>query len=66
MSIVSWVMENFGALIGILTALVAAASAIAAVTPTPRDDEIVGKLYKIIDALALNVGKAKDKPANRQ
>jgi len=44
-----------------LTAIVAAASAIAALTPTPTDDSFVAKAYKIVDWLALNVGKAKDK-----
>lgn len=37
----------------------AVASAIAAITPTPKDDVIIGKIYKIVDLLALNIGKAK-------
>lgn len=41
-------------------AVIAIASAIAALTPTPRDDEFVGRVYKIIDALALNFGHAKE------
>tara|TARA_R110002020_G_scaffold22733_1_gene76430 strand:- start:1526 stop:1702 length:177 start_codon:yes stop_codon:yes gene_type:complete len=57
----SWILENKEALISILTGVVALASAIAALTPTPKDDTIVGKIYKVIDLLALNVGKAKDK-----
>ena len=57
----SWILENKEALIGILTGIVAVASAIAALTPTPKDDTIVGKIYKVIDFLALNVGKATDK-----
>jgi hypothetical protein len=43
------------------TAAIAIASIIASITPTPRDDAIIGKLYKIIDLFALNIGKAKDK-----
>ena len=43
------------------TAIVTAASAIAAVTPTPKDDGYVKKAYAILDWLALNVFKAKDK-----
>lgn len=43
-------------------AVVAAASAIAAVTPTPEDDRWVGKAYRMIDMLALNIGFAKDRP----
>lgn len=49
----------------LLTTLIAAASAIAAVTPTPRDDNLVGKLYRLVDFLALNVGRAKDVAPNR-
>ena len=44
----------------IVTALIALASAISAVTETPKDDELVAKAYKILDMIALNVGKAKD------
>ena len=43
------------------TAAVTACSAIAAVTPTPKDDLAVAWAYKIIDMIALNFGKAKDK-----
>jgi|TARA_R100001086_G_scaffold92018_1_gene45600 hypothetical protein len=43
------------------TAAVTACSAIAAVTPTPKDDQAVAWAYKVIDMIALNFGKAKDK-----
>tara|TARA_Y100000114_G_C11660990_1_gene279023 strand:+ start:357 stop:521 length:165 start_codon:yes stop_codon:yes gene_type:complete len=48
-------------IVGIVTAIVTIASLIAASTPTPKDDVWIGKLYKLIDLLALNIGKAKDK-----
>ena len=41
--------------------LVMGASFIAALTPTPIDDGWVKKIYKVVDWVALNVGKAKDK-----
>tara|TARA_B100001564_G_scaffold297778_1_gene263653 strand:+ start:780 stop:956 length:177 start_codon:yes stop_codon:yes gene_type:complete len=41
--------------------LVAGASLIAALTPTPVDDGLVKKAYSVLDWFALNVGKAKDK-----
>ena len=44
-----------------VTAIVTCSSIIAAVTKTPKDDVWIGKLYKFIDVLALNVMKAKDK-----
>ena len=59
--VINWILSNKGELVGILTGVVAVASAIAALTPTPKDDTIVGKVYKVVDWLALNVGKAKDK-----
>ena len=46
-------------------AVIALSSAIAALTPTPRDDEFWGKLYAIVEVLALNIGRAKDAPPNR-
>lgn len=45
----------------ILAATVALASAIAAITPTPKAGTVLAKVYGIIDLLALNIGKAKDK-----
>lgn len=47
-------------LIGYITMIVTVASIIAASTPTPKDDVWIGKLYKFIDLLALNIGKAKE------
>lgn len=44
-----------------VTAIISIASIVAAITPTPKDDVWVGKLYKVIDWCALNIGKAKDK-----
>jgi hypothetical protein len=58
---ITWILTHQLELIHAVTAVVAAASAIAALTPTPKDNNWVGKLYKIVDWLALNVGKAKDK-----
>ena len=44
-----------------VTTIVTVASIIAATTPTPKGDAWIGKLYKFIDLLALNILKAKDK-----
>lgn len=59
--IINWIVTHVSDLIAILTGVVTVASAIAALTPTPKDDTIVGKAYKVVDWLALNVGKAKEK-----
>jgi hypothetical protein len=56
-----FIKENWEGIVAILTSTIAIASAVAAMTPTPKDDGIVKKVYKIVDLLALNFGKAKDK-----
>ena len=44
-----------------LTTLSVVASAICAATPTPNDDAFMAKyVYPVIEALALNGGKAKE------
>ena len=43
-----------------ITIIITVSSMIAAMTPTPKDDIWIGKLYKVIDLLALNIGKAKN------
>ncbi len=58
---IEYFSENKEAILQVVTAVIAAASAIAALTPTPKDDGLLKKLASIIDLLALNVGKAKDK-----
>ncbi len=45
----------------VVTAIIALASAIAAATPTPKEGSIVAKAYKVVDFLAMNIGKAKQK-----
>ena len=49
MSMVTWV-----------TLIVTVSSLIAATTSTPKDDVWIGKIYKLIDLLAVNIGKAKE------
>jgi|TARA_X000001388_G_scaffold76651_2_gene74594 hypothetical protein len=48
-------------LISLAPWIISGASLICALTPTPKDDQILGKIYKMIDWCAINVGKAKDK-----
>lgn len=43
------------------TMLISAAAAIAALTPTPRDDGWVDKLRRFINAIGLNTGHAENK-----
>ena len=45
----------------ICNAIVTIASLIAALTPTPADDNFFKKVYSILDLFALNIGNAKEK-----
>jgi predicted membrane channel-forming protein YqfA (hemolysin III family) len=58
---IQYFSENRDGVIAVITSVVAVASAICALTPTPKDDSLVRKLYILVEWLALNVGKAKDK-----
>jgi hypothetical protein len=58
---INYLTENREGILQAVTAVIAAASAIAALTPTPRDDGLLRRLASLIDVLALNVFRAKDK-----
>jgi hypothetical protein len=64
-SYIIFLIENVDLLFEIAFAVISTASLVAAVTPTPRDDIIIGKLYRVVETLALNVGHAKETPPNR-
>ena len=51
-------------LISVVTGIVCAASIICSLTPTPKDDALIGRLYKIVEIAALNIGKAKEPGAD--
>ena len=61
METLKWISANIETVIAIVTAVVTLASLVASVTPTPKDNAVIAKLYKVIDLLALNIGHAKEK-----
>ena len=52
-------MTYFDDILVAITSVVAAASAVCALTPNKKDDTVVAKIRGFLDILALNVGKAK-------
>ena len=54
-------MEKLSVYLEVALAIHAAASVICALTPTKKDDDFLGKLYKVLEFLALNIGRAKDR-----
>ena len=57
----NWLIENWAGILTAITSVIAAASAIAALTPTPKDDGAVAKIKGLVNLLALNFGFAKNK-----
>lgn len=53
--------DNWAEITGVLAALHILALAIVNATPTPKDDELYGKLYKIIEIIAGIITKAAKK-----
>lgn len=54
-------MAHLNQYLEVALAIHAACSAICALTPTPKDDEIVRKLYRLIEIGALVIGRAKER-----
>ena len=53
MNAITWITENSTELIAIVGGIVTVASLIVKLTPTPKDDAILAKVYAILKALAL-------------
>lgn len=53
------ILQLISDLAAIAPMVVTVCSIIAAVTPTPQDDAWMAKLYRFIDIMAINIGKAK-------
>jgi hypothetical protein len=56
-----YLLNNWAEVAGIAGALHILALAVVNLTPTPRDDEIYGKVYKVIEMLAGIVSKTAKK-----
>ena len=54
-------LDTIMKIIGVVPWVISICSMIAALTPTPLDDNLIGKAYKIIDWFAINIGRAKEK-----
>ena len=57
----NWILNNSDDIFNIVTAIIAAASVIAAVTPTPKDDSILSTVKAVVNVLAIHVKNAKPK-----
>jgi len=58
---IHYLSENWAEIAGVLAAVHVLALAIVNATPTPRDDELYGKLYKVVEVLAGIISKTAKK-----
>ena len=56
-----WITSNYDVIIDISAKVIALAAAIAAVTPTKSDNDLLNKLLGFVNLLGLYVLKAKNK-----
>lgn len=55
-----WITSNYDSIIDIVTKVVAACAAIAAITPSKFDNDLLSKISGFINLLGLNVGRARN------
>lgn len=55
-----YVMENWESISAAVLAVIGAAAAVAALTPTPKDDSFLAVLRKFVDIVGMNFGNAKN------
>jgi hypothetical protein len=54
---IEYVQENWVELFAAVGVFLTFATAVAKLTPTPKDDKIVAKVRKVFDFFAVNLGK---------
>ncbi len=55
----NFIMNSWNDIVIAVTSIVSGSSALAALTPTQKDDNILAKIKKVLNFFALNVGNAK-------
>lgn len=55
---INYIVTHADDLLAVATTVVATASAVAALTPSPKDDGVIMLLRRVLDVLALNIGNA--------
>lgn len=58
-----FIVNNWETIVSAITSVIAAAAAVAAVTPSKTDDAVVQKVLDVVNVIGLNVGKAKNADA---
>ena len=54
-------IEKLPEILQIVFMVIGVAASIAAITPTPKDDDFIRKIRKALDVFGMNVGNAKNR-----
>lgn len=57
----TWITDHAGDVFNIVTAVIAVASLIAALTPSPKDDSVISGIRSVVNIFALNFKNAEPK-----
>lgn len=57
MNVLDFVVNNWTDILAIISEIIAAASLIVKLTPTPKDDQVLVKVINVLNVLALNPKK---------
>lgn len=52
LNLIGWVVENAGTIAAVWAGIHAAALLIVNLTPTPYDDLLIGRIYRVVEAIA--------------
>ena len=55
-----WILLHSTEIVDVTTKIIAAAAAVAALTPSPKDDSTIQWVRQVIDTFALNFGNARN------
>ena len=55
-----WITSNYEVLVDIVAKVIAVCAAIAAITPSKWDNDLISKVSGFINVLGLNVGRARN------
>lgn len=56
---IQFIITNFNDILAAITSIIAGASALSALTPTQKDDNLLSKVKSCLNIFALNIGNAR-------
>lgn len=55
-----WINENWAQIVPIISTVMLLSHLVTEITPTPKDDRVVKKVYKFFEIVGLKIGKSRE------